>query len=144
MDTFIMVLPRIWLSFWLRPAEFPSFPDLSLVEQFPCICRQTADRIELKFGKQTHQGSPLANFWSRSYEFPLFPGLRLVEQFPRIFRQTAGASPGLINLSSCFIDFPPFPNLSLIEQFPHIFRQTADWIELLLLSYMVGGLPRTD
>ena len=35
-------------------------PGLFLVKQFLSICRQTADRIELKFGGSTHYRPPLA------------------------------------------------------------------------------------
>ena len=65
---------------------------LWLVEQFPCIYRQTADQIELKFGGPIHYiwASPsLIHFWSWSTEFPPCHGLWLVEQFLHIFRQTA-------------------------------------------------------
>ena len=38
---------------WSGSTEFSLFAGLWLVEQFPCICRQTADLIELRFGGQT-------------------------------------------------------------------------------------------
>ena len=44
----------------------PPFPGLWLVEQFQHIFRQIADRIELKFGEQTHWGPPLAS-WTFSH-----------------------------------------------------------------------------
>ena len=50
-DTFIMVL--------LRPDQLLVW----LVKQFPCICRQTADQIELKFGGSTHYSSDTPPLW---------------------------------------------------------------------------------
>ena len=47
-------------NFWSCSTEFSSFPGHWLVEQFLCIYRQTADRIRLKFGGQTHYGPPQA------------------------------------------------------------------------------------
>ena len=46
-----------YANFWSCSIEFLPFPGLWLVEQFLCICRQTADRTELKFGGWTHCGS---------------------------------------------------------------------------------------
>ena len=44
---------------WPRSTVIPPFPGICLVEQFPCICRQTVDQVKLKFGEQTHWGPPL-------------------------------------------------------------------------------------
>ena len=48
------------INFWSCSAKFPPFPGLWLVEQFLCICKRTADWIELKFGGQTRYGPPPA------------------------------------------------------------------------------------
>ena len=42
------------IDFRSYSSEFPLFASLWFVEQFPRICRQTTDRIRLKFGRQTH------------------------------------------------------------------------------------------
>ena len=54
--------PLIWLTFRhaLLSVEFLLFPGLWLVEQFLRICRQTADRFELRFGGPTPYGPPMA------------------------------------------------------------------------------------
>ena len=39
---------------WWRSAEFPPFPGLCVVDQFPHIFRLSADRIQFKFGQPTH------------------------------------------------------------------------------------------
>ena len=49
-----------WLAFGKCSTEFPLFPGLLLVKQFLCICKQTVDQIEVKFGVTTHLGLPLA------------------------------------------------------------------------------------
>ena len=46
------------IKFWSHSTEFPPFPDIWLIEQFLRMCGQTADRIRLKFGGPTHNGSP--------------------------------------------------------------------------------------
>ena len=48
------------INFWPCSTQFPLFPGLWLVKQFPYICRQTPDWIELKFGGQTHHWPSLA------------------------------------------------------------------------------------
>ena len=68
MDTFIMVLLRP-INFWSCSNEYSLFPDLWLVEQFLCICRQTTDQIRLKFGGQMHYGAPQA--WLTFLHTPL-------------------------------------------------------------------------
>ena len=47
-------------EFWSCSTEFPLFPDLWLVEQFPCIWRQAIDQIGLKGGGPTHYRPPRA------------------------------------------------------------------------------------
>ena len=51
------------INFWSCSTEFLLLPglwlvNLWLVEPFPCICRQTADQIGLKFGGPTRYGPP--------------------------------------------------------------------------------------
>ena len=46
------------INFWSHCTDFLLFPGLWLVKQFPCISRQTADPIGLKFGGPTHYGIP--------------------------------------------------------------------------------------
>ena len=46
-----------------RSNEFSIFPGSWLVKQLPGICRQTADRNELKFGEPNHCGTPLVWAW---------------------------------------------------------------------------------
>ena len=45
------------INFWMLFTEFPPFSSIWLVDQFLHICRQTADQIELKFGRWTHHGT---------------------------------------------------------------------------------------
>ena len=112
------------INFWSCSVEFPLFPGIWLVEQFPCICKQTADWIELKKKKRddnTSQAYPgVINSWSHSSEFLTFPGLWFVNQFLCIYRQTTDqielrlgwstqygslpASPSLIKVWSCTAD----------------------------------------
>ena len=44
----------VLVDFWSHSAKFPPYPGLLLVEQFPCIYRQAADWVELRFDEQTH------------------------------------------------------------------------------------------
>ena len=77
-DQLIMGLPRP--DFWSCSTDFLLFPDLWLVKQFLCICRQTIDRIDVKFG------GPICSF---AHTPPIFhPGLWLVKQLLCICRQT--------------------------------------------------------
>ena len=54
-DTLLWCSP-VLINFGWCSAKFPSFLGLWLVEQFPHICIQIADQIELKFGGPTHYG----------------------------------------------------------------------------------------
>ena len=52
----------VWLKFGLINsrsclAEFLTYPGLSLVVQFKCICKQISDWTELKLGRQTYFGT---------------------------------------------------------------------------------------
>ena len=71
-----LLLPLPNLLFW-SSNEFPLNPSLwlhgfiGLVEEFPCIRRQTADRFELKFGVLTESlwaSIGIINFWSHPTE----------------------------------------------------------------------------
>ena len=73
------------VNLWSYSTEFLRFHGLWLFEQFPCICRWTADLIELKFGGWTHYGTPQA--WL-TFGHALLNFLWLVELYPYICRQT--------------------------------------------------------
>ena len=68
--------PGLIDNFWACSVKSLLFHGLWLVEQLPRICRQSADRIELKSGGQIHYKHPLARiiFWSHCAEFPPFLG----------------------------------------------------------------------
>ena len=50
------------INFGTCTYKFPLFPGLRFVEQFPYICKQTACRIGLRFGRQTH-GTPRPDYF---------------------------------------------------------------------------------
>ena len=54
-----MGLPGL-INFWSFSTDFLPFPGLWLAQQFPYICRQSTDRIGVKFGGPTHYGLPQA------------------------------------------------------------------------------------
>ena len=61
------------INFWSCSTEFPPFPGPWSVEQFPLICRQNTNEIELKFDGPTYYGPPLARL-SFGYA-PMTPAL---------------------------------------------------------------------
>ena len=78
------------INWWWCSAEFPVFPGLWLVQQFPHFCRQFADQIELKLWDELVMGPQgIVNLWLCSVAFLLFPGLWFVEHFSHNCRQTA-------------------------------------------------------
>ena len=98
-------LHAVLIYFWSHSTDFLLFLGLWLVEQFPHIYGQTADRIGLKFGGPTpYAPSPsLIDFWSCSTEFSTFPGLWVVKfssvQFSSV---PSGRRPGMASVSrSC-------------------------------------------
>ena len=120
-----------FISVW----EFPGF---WLVEQFPHICRQPADWIELQFAGWTHQDwltfghivlnshCFLTSDWSSN---PLtFAEKPLIRLSTDLVASSLYDSPGLSNLWSHTAEFQPFSSLWLVKQFLHICRPTVDQI----------------
>ena len=126
------------------------------MEKFPCICRQTADWIELKVGEQTHRGPPQA--WLTIGHAPLntrrFLELKLICRAVFVHFQTADrinvkfgglthygpslawSTIGLTLPNSC-----RFLASWLVKQFPCIGRQTASRIELNFVGPTHYGPP---
>ena len=141
------------IYFWSRFAEFLSFSDIWFIEQFPRICRYTADRIEIRFSGSFIMGLP--NLWlnlgSRnfSYSRPLIGRVLSVhlqknywsDWVQSWWTNSLRASPVLINFWSCSTEFLPFHGLWLTEQFPCICRQTVILFSLDLVGKLTMGFP---
>ena len=155
--------PSLDLSnYWSHFFEFPPFPSLWFVEQFPPIYRSIADQFALIFNGIAHYGSPHA--WLTFGHDPLNFCRLLASDWLSSFRAFAdnyliGFSSNLVGrltmdlswphwlfiLWSCSTEFPPFHVLWLVEQLPHIWWQTANWIELkFIFGELIMGLSMSN
>ena len=122
----------------------PSIPSIFWSLICLCICRQSADQIELKFGGPTLYGPaqpvqllvrlhwiPVVSWLLIGWSVSLFLETKCWTNCAQMWwAYSLWASPGLINFWSWSTEFLPFPGFWLVGQIPHICRQTADWIQL--------------
>ena len=124
--------------------EFPQFPGPWFVEQAPHIGSQTADRIKLKYWRQTHYGHPPAwlSVGCTALNSHLFIVTASSSMFPIIGREISNCVVLKFGWASYYghfwvgylwprsIKFPSFHGFWSAVLLLHIDRQTSDHIEL--------------
>ena len=124
------------IDFWSHFAEFSPFPGLRFVELRPHSCRQSTNRIELKFSGWTHYGT--LNFGHDPLNSCQFLASDLTSSFgtvtDKLLIRLSSSLVGEFIMGSLGRDWlyghaAPISGLWSFEQFLSICRQTVDRIE---------------